>query len=355
MRRRNGGGPSTWNGSGSARGAADVTSPLTLTDETLPMSFERARRVADSVLLEGYLLYPYRSSSAKNQYRWTFGVLAPRVLSEGAGFDPWRMRVACLIEGSSPTVRARLRFLQLQTCTIEQKTPSGYQPAERLEVDGQVHLPWEEGVLRELDFQLSNSTRRHYSRRIPFKIDAGSEAEPITDSHGEVVGRMLRTRAPLQGTMSFTLERVEHGLEPLTRISVGIENLTPSTGKISSRSDSLRACLASTHVLLAVRDGAFLSAIDPPSYAAGASQRCVREGLFPVLAGESGCFELMLLSPIILYDHPEIAPESPGDFFDACEIDEWLALRPLTLTPGENKLARATDERAAQLLDRVEI
>ena len=62
----------------------------------------------------------------------------------------------------------------------------------------------------------------------------------------------------------------------------------------------------------------------------------------------------MLCSPIILYDHPQIAPESPGDFFDACEIDALLALRTKTLTPVEKTLARATDGRAAQLLDRVD-
>ena len=37
------------------------------------MSTEYARAVADAVLYEGYLLYPYRATSAKNQSRWQFG------------------------------------------------------------------------------------------------------------------------------------------------------------------------------------------------------------------------------------------------------------------------------------------
>jgi hypothetical protein len=71
-----------------------------------------------------------------------------------------------------------------------------------------------------------------------------------------------------------------------------------------------------------------------------------------VLVGADGRSDLMLASPLILADHPQIAPESPGDFFDACEIDELLALRTRTLTPDEQRRARATDARAAAVVDR---
>jgi hypothetical protein len=63
---------------------------------------------------------------------------------------------------------------------------------------------------------------------------------------------------------------------------------------------------------------------------------------------------VVLSSPITLYDRPEIAPESPGDFFDATEIDELLSLRTLTLTEEEKREARGTDPRAAEIIDRVE-
>ena len=62
----------------------------------------------------------------------------------------------------------------------------------------------------------------------------------------------------------------------------------------------------------------------------------------------------MLSSPVILYDHPEIAPESAGDLFDATEIDEILTLRTLALTDEEKREARATDPRAADLIDRLD-
>jgi hypothetical protein len=93
----------------------------------------------------------------------------------------------------------------------------------------------------------------------------------------------------------------------------------------------------------------FLSQIDPPLWAAAAAKACRNEHTWPVLVGE-----VMLSAPIILYDHPVIAPESPGDFFDSTEIDELLTLRTMTLTDEEKRAARATDPRAAELLDRVD-
>src|SRR5918999_5265055 len=75
----------------------------------------------------------------------------------------------------------------------------------------------------------------------------------------------------------------------------------------------------------------------------------------PVLAGDGGARDVVLSSPIIMYDHPQVAPESPGDLFDATEIDEILSLRTLTLTDEEKREARATDPRAAAIIERVDV
>jgi hypothetical protein len=61
-----------------------------------------------------------------------------------------------------------------------------------------------------------------------------------------------------------------------------------------------------------------------------------------------------LASAIILPDHPEVAKESAGELYDGTEIDEILTLRTLALTDEEKDAARATDPRAAALIDRVE-
>jgi hypothetical protein len=82
---------------------------------------------------------------------------------------------------------------------------------------------------------------------------------------------------------------------------------------------------------------------------------CRNDGTFPVLAGDGDSNDVVLSSPIILYDHPAIAPESAGDFCDATEIDEILALRVLTLTDDEKAEARRTDPRAAAIVDRCDV
>ena len=72
----------------------------------------------------------------------------------------------------------------------------------------------------------------------------------------------------------------------------------------------------------------------------------------PVLAGPTGDQALVLVSPIILYDHPEIAEQSEGALYDSTEIDEILTLRIMTMTDEEKAMARATDPLAAQIIDR---
>jgi hypothetical protein len=62
----------------------------------------------------------------------------------------------------------------------------------------------------------------------------------------------------------------------------------------------------------------------------------------------------MLASPIILYDYPQIAPESVGDLFDGTEIDEILSLRIMTLTDEEKREIRNSDQRARQILERTD-
>jgi hypothetical protein len=109
-----------------------------------------------------------------------------------------------------------------------------------------------------------------------------------------------------------------------------------------------------THTVLAVTGGRFVSLLEPPEWAAGAAAGCTNLHTFPVLAGPPGSRDLVLSSPVILYDHPQIAPESPGQLFDSGEIDEILSLRTLTLTDAEKAEARATDPRAAALVDRVD-
>lgn len=318
------------------------------------MTFEKARAIADAVLLEGYALYPYRASSLKNRYRWSFGVLAPRAFSEAAGSDPWWLQAQFLVEGTERTdIVGRLRFLQLEKRSLEERTADGLREVESLDAGGQLWLSWEEGLTHEIDFELALGSVVAEARSIPFEVPASRAREPILDDREEVAGFVTRERWPVSGLIHVAAKPLE-GERPLLCLEIRVENLTPWQRLRAPRDEAMRASCLSTHVLLAARDGAFLSQMDPPSWAAPHADACRNVGIYPVLVGEEGQRDLLLASPIILYDHPKIAPESPGDFFDATEIDALLTLRTRTLTDDEKRQVRATDERTARLLERVE-
>jgi hypothetical protein len=126
-----------------------------------------------------------------------------------------------------------------------------------------------------------------------------------------------------------------------------------SVGAIG-REEALSLSLVSTHTILESREGEFVSLVDPPEIYRDFAQSCLNVGTWPVLVGEEGRRDTMLSAPIILYDYPQIAPESPGDLFDGAEIDEILSLRIMTLTEEEKREMRQSDGRARQILERTE-
>jgi hypothetical protein len=94
--------------------------------------------------------------------------------------------------------------------------------------------------------------------------------------------------------------------------------------------------------------------MDPPEELREAAQGCENIKMWPVLVGEEGERNMMLSAPIILYDYPRIAPESPGDLFDGTEIDQLLVFNILNLTDEEKEEMRASDPRAREILERTE-
>jgi hypothetical protein len=320
------------------------------------MKFERAQKVADAVLYEGYLLYPYRASAVKNQVRWQFGVVMPRDYSEGGGSEPWTMQTECLVEpGDAPALDLRLRFLQVQPRIVEKAVNAEqgiYWPVESFEVNGRQLVSWDEGVKRELDYPGINITELLAAERaFLLEIPAEREVETIRDAVGVIKARIIRDRLPITGVIRVAGEP----MGSLIKIRIRVENLSPwSRDEKAKRTRALRHALVGAHTLLAVRDGTFLSLLDPPEWARQAVASCVNLHTWPVLVGEEGERDVMLSSPIILYDYPRVAAESPGEMFDATEIDEILALRTMTLTDDEKAEARATDSQAAAIIDRVD-
>jgi hypothetical protein len=318
------------------------------------VTFEHARKVADAVLYEGYVLYPYRASARKNRLRWQFGVLSPRAWSEAGGGEAWWMQTACLVEPRGDThLTGRVRFLHVRTRRVEEASGEEFRPVESLDVGGRLWTSWEEGVEREVNFDQPLGGDGEAERVVRFMFPGERREEPIHGVGSSRAGRVVRTQHRLEGVIRTSVERIG-GSPPLLAVRIRVENVTSIDAPKAPRNDALAAFLVGTHTLLAVVGGEFVSLLDAPPWApaAGISSENIRT--WPVLIGPAGSRDMMLSSPIILQDHPEIAPESAGDLFDATEIDEILTLRTMTLTEEEKREARATDPRAAEIIDRVD-
>ncbi|MDZ5442348.1 hypothetical protein U2F26_06325 [Micromonospora sp. 4G57] len=325
--------------------------------------FDGAEALADAILYEGYLLYPYRRSSVKNRVRWQFGVLVPPAWGEAHGLvdssvagsaeSSWQ-QTECLMEAQDTAiVRIRLRFLHLQRKVTELRTTDGgYRPVDRIEVGGRTELSFDEAVPREFDIEAPVGDLRP-GRRFHVCVPGGEDVEPLVDDRGEPLGRVVRRRWPLSASVAVSAVPSPAPFR-LLRLAVRVENTDRTTPADGPRDEALRCCLLAAHTLATVSRGRFLSLLDPPEWAAQAARECSNVHTFPVLAGAPGTADVVLSAPIILYDHPRIAPESPGDLHDATEIDEILSLRTLTLSDAEKREARATDPRAAAILDRVD-
>jgi len=303
--------------------------------------WDRARAVADAVLYEGYLLYPYRATSAKNQSRWQFGVLGPQDAEHsGIGENDTLSADVLVQKGDATTLSVVVRFLQLQHRAVERATgDGGFEPADELVAGDRSWLTWDEAVECEIPFGPVTLAELEGSLRLPLVAPSGTQIETVEG------GRLVRTRRELRAELTLSAEPDDG----LTRVSVAVRNVAPPA---ADKDTAIATSLIGTHALTEVRGGEFVSLLEPSPEATDAVARCRRHRCFPVLAGPADARDLMLISPIILYDHPEIAEQSEGALYDSCEIDEILTLRIMTMTDEEKAQARATDPLAAQIIDR---
>jgi hypothetical protein len=304
-------------------------------------NWDRARTIADAVLYEGYLLYPYRASSRKNQIRWQFGVLGPRGAADAGIGEDDSLSAQFLIDGANG-IKLVVRFLQLQHRTAERETGGGrYQPVDELTTPSGSWLSWDEAVEVELPFGSFYFAEPAGPWTLPVTAPSGSDIEAVEG------GRLVRTRESVRAELTVGVERVDG----LNRVTVTVRNTAPCSDE-AGKDWAIARSLIGTHLIAEVIDGEFISLLDPPDRAAAAAANCRQHRCFPVLAGRAGETDLLLVSPIILYDHPEIAEQSEGALYDSTEIDEILTLRVMTMTDEEKAQARATDPLAAQIIDR---
>ncbi|HUO13607.1 MAG TPA: hypothetical protein VMX38_01375 [Verrucomicrobiae bacterium] len=297
------------------------------------MNLKKVDEIARAVLYEGYLLYPYRPSSVKNQQRFNFGVLHPQAYSEAqSGTDACSLQAECLLEGDSDAaVEVRLRFLHLRL---------------RMNEDSPETDSWQEAEEREMVVPpISMQRLCEEPVREGFVFPSGMRG----------IASGMPKNGPVQrrvcGIIEITAEKLR---DDVSKISVVVRNATAIGDPACSRDQALMRSLISAHLVLGAENGKFVSLLEPPGDMQAFAKECQNVGVWPVLVGEAGERDTMLASPIILYDYPQIAPESAGDLFDGTEIDEILSLRIMTLTEEEKQEIRQSDERARQILERTE-
>ena len=321
--------------------------------------------IVKAVLYEGYMLYPYRPSAVKNRQRFNFGVVYPRAYSVAqGGTDACTMQTECLVLGTEHTqCIVRVRFLRMVARSVEKLLPpandlsavknENFEKSERFEINGRIYQAWQEAVeevIEVTEFNLSALTRQ--PMQWPYRLSARQESETIRDEHGAIAGMVRRDTESISGTIELAAAPAKEGLFKITaRIS---NDSRWKDSRPVSREQALARSLVSAHTILEVRHGEFVSLVDPPEAYRDAAATCQNVGTWPVLVGNENERDTMLSSPIILYDYPQIAAESPGDLFDGAEIDEILSLRILTMTDEEKREMRQSDERARQILERTE-
>src|SRR6185369_1646505 len=214
--------------------------------------------VADAILYEGYLLYPYRASTNKQKIRWNFGGVYPRSYSDTqSGADRWEVGSECIAIGAAAALCVEVRFLEL----LEQGESEPFEAARP-------------------------SARRH---------DFGT-LERLAGSTVEYAFRSER----LRGHLELRVERIAN-----EQYKLGLRLRNESHCPALARDQALPETLLAAHLLLGLEGGQFVSQLDPPAAHRAAAAACVQLGLWPVLAGQRGRVDRLLLSPIILYDYPE--------------------------------------------------
>jgi hypothetical protein len=258
--------------------------------------------LVDSLLYEGYALYPYTPAAMKNATPTPFGIAYPPAYAADlpSTFDHIELR--CVLEApSDATLAGEVRFLAAAGHRHEAF-------ARRLALTSM--------SLGEL-LAGSGPGRSSLERRFDREPGAGESLR---------VGLELSVRRLAPGRFELALR---------------VENRTPCAAGMD-RAGALAHALISTHPILRVRGGGrFVSPLEHP---------CPSVNTFPVLAGAAD--DAVVGAAIVLPDHPQIAPESRGGMFDSTEIEEALLLHVKALSDAEREEIERDDPRVREMVAR---
>ncbi len=330
------------------------------------MNTALVEKVVNAVLYEGYILYPYRASAKKNRERFTFGRVYPEDYSVAQnGVEPCLMQTECLVrnESKDALINISVRFLHPMAREVGilpepiAEMPAGEEPAFEvvpdLQVGERLYQTWQEVVEQKVElpsFGLCDAAQISHE----FDFPSSRALEPIRGDDGKISAVLVRRQDAIRGIVEVAAQPID---DSVFKITVRILNRTSvPPPDLENQSVIIMRTFTSTHTILHAQGGEWLSLTDPPPAYAEATAGCKNNGTWPVLVGEEakGERDAMLSSPIILYDYPQIAPESPGDLFDGLEIDEILTLRVMAMSDAEKIEMRQVDEQARRILERTE-
>jgi hypothetical protein len=256
---------------------------------------DHLEQLIDSLLYEGYALYPYTPGATKNATPTPFGIVYPSAYAEtlSSTFDHLELR--CVLEAPADAVlRAEVRFL---VAGGERHKAA----ARRVDLAGAMV-----GALAV----------------VPASKEARIEPE---------VG------PPLYVRMQLGASRLNDGAY---EVALRVENRTLVSSGLD-RAGALARSLLSTHPVIKVTGGRFISPLERP---------CESVNTFPVLATPDD--DAVLGAAIVLPDHPQIAPESRGGLFDSTEIEEALLLHVQVLSDDERASIAEQDPAVREMIER---
>jgi hypothetical protein len=266
--------------------------PENPSDVSITSSKSHLERLVDSLLFEGYALYPYTPGATKNATPTPFGIVYPADYARNETHAFERMQIQGIVGSAESLVTGEVRFLQ---------------------ASGEKH------------------------RAVERRVNVGAAPNKVSFEFDE-----------LEGFAELLVDRLPDGRG---RVTLQVENTTALTEEEATgdRKDALLKSMLSTHLLLRVEDDRFVSPLERGDDGVAG---CCQVNTWPVLATPN---DDSLLGPtIMLPEHPEIAPESVNDFFDGTEIEEALVLHIQALSDQEREEIAAQDPKVREMLARAD-
>ena len=280
----------------------DPITPDSPSDVGVTSPKSHLERLVDSLLFEGYALYPYTPGATKNATPTPFGIVYPHdyAQAQAEAFDRMRtpnptfdrMQMQFVVDKDA-VVRGEVRFLQAsgeKHRAVERRVQLGVAPA-----------------------------------RVSFEFDE------------------------LEGIAEIDTVTLPDGRG---RVTLRVENVTPLTEEeaTADRKEALLKSMLSTHLLAQTEAGAKI--VSPLERGDDGVAGCCQVNTWPVLASPGD--DAILAPTFMLPEHPEIAPESVNDFFDGTEIEEALVLHIQALSDQEREEISAQDPKVREMLARAD-